>query len=158
MKVRKAISMAGVFAVFQAAMPLIGYFCVHTIAEQFSFFQKFIPYIALILLCFIGGKMLIDGIKNKCECECCVATMKAILLQGVATSIDALSTGFAIEEYTSLMAVICAAIIAAVTFVICFAGVFIGKKFGTAIACKAGIFGGIVLIIIGVRIFIRGVF
>ncbi len=157
MKIRKAAGMAGIFALFQAAMPIIGYFCVHTIAQQFEFFGRFVPYIAFILLGFIGGKMLIDGINNKCEKECCAATAKAILLQGVATSIDALSTGFAIEEYTEFMAVICAVIIAAVTFVICFAGVFIGKRFGTAIAGKAGIFGGTILIIIGIRILLQGI-
>ena len=158
MKARKAVIIAFVFALFQAAMPLIGWVCVHTIAEQFAFFEKLIPYIALVLLGFIGGKMLIDGIKNKCEGECCATTFKGILVQGVATSIDALSTGFTISEYNALSAIVCALIIAVVTFIICFAGVFIGKKFGTSISGKAGIFGGIILIIIGVQIFIKGVF
>ena len=57
-------TIAGVFGGFQALMPLIGWFCVHTIAEYFHVFEKFIPWIALILLLFIGGKMLIEGIKN----------------------------------------------------------------------------------------------
>ena len=158
MKIRKAVGVAFIFAFFQAAMPLIGWVCVHTIATQFEIFQLLIPYIALILLAFIGGKMLIDGIKNKCEDECCTSTFKGLMVQGVATSIDALSTGFTISEYNALKAIVCAAVIAAVTFIICFAGVFIGKKFGTSISGKAGIFGGIILIIIGVQIFIKGVF
>ena len=158
MGTKRMCGMAGIFSLFQFAMPLIGWVCVHTIAEQFAFFEKLIPYIALVLLCFIGGKMLIDGIKNKCEGECCATTFKGILVQGVATSIDALSTGFTISEYNALSAIVCALIIAVVTFIICFAGVFIGKKFGTSISGKAGIFGGIILIIIGVQIFIKGVF
>ncbi len=157
MKIKKAFSIAFIFAFFQAAMPIIGWVCVHTVAQQFEFFQKLIPYIALILLLFIGGKMLIEGIKNKCE-EDCASTFKGILVQGVATSIDALSTGFTISEYDALKAVVCAVLIALVTFIICFMGVFIGKKFGTSISSKAGIFGGIILIIIGVQIFIKGVF
>ncbi len=158
MKIKKAMSIAFIFAFFQAAMPLIGWVCVHTIAQQFKIFQQLIPYIALILLLFIGGKMLIDGIKNNCDGECCVSTFKGLMVQGVATSIDALSTGFTISEYDALKAIVCAVIIASVTFVICFAGVFIGKKFGTSISGKAGIFGGIILIIIGVQIFVKGVF
>ena len=158
MKIKKALGIAFVFAFFQAAMPIIGWVCVHTVAQQFEFFQKLIPYIALILLLFIGGKMLIDGIKNKCEGECCTTSFKGILVQGVASSIDALSTGFTISEYDALKAVVCAVLIALVTFIICFIGVFIGKKFGTSISSKAGIFGGIILIIIGVQIFIKGVF
>ena len=92
MKIKKAAGIAFIFAFFQAAMPLIGWICVHTIAQQFEVFEKLIPFIALILLSFIGGKMLIDGIKNRCEEECCQSTFKGILVQGVATSIDALST------------------------------------------------------------------
>ncbi len=158
MKIKKALSIAFIFAFFQAAMPIIGWVCVHTVAQQFAVFEKLIPYIALILLLFIGGKMLIEGIKNKCEDEGCASTFKGILVQGVATSIDALSTGFTISEYDALKAIVCALLIAAVTFIICFAGVFIGKKFGTSISGKAGIFGGIILIIIGVQIFVKGVF
>ena len=158
MKSGKLLGIAGIFAGFQFAMPLIGWVCVHTIAIYFKSFQKFIPWIALALLLFIGGKMLIDGIKNKCEGECCDSSFKGILVPDVATSIDALSTGFTISEYNALQAIVCALIIAVVTFIISFAGVFIGKKFGTAISGKAGIFGGIILIIIGVQIFVKGVF
>ncbi len=157
-KIKKAFSISFIFAFFQAAMPLIGWICVHTVVQQFKAFEKLIPYIALILLVFIGGKMLIEGIKNNSDQEIEAATFKGVLIQGIATSIDALSTGFTISEYNAFKAIICALIIALVTFIICFAGVFIGKKFGTSLAGKAGIFGGIILIIIGVQIFIKGVF
>lgn len=159
MKAGKAASVAGIFAVFQALMPLIGWLCVHTIAQYFEMFQKMIPWIALILLAYIGGKMLIDGIRdNGDEIDSCPIDIKGLLVQGVATSIDALSVGFTISDYNVWMAFICAVIIAVVTFFICVAGVLIGKKFGTKLSNKASILGGAILIGIGIEIFISGVF
>lgn len=159
MRRKKMCGIAGVFAMFQALMPMIGWICVHTIVWYFQAFEKFIPWIALILLGFIGGKMLIEGIKGGEEdAEAPRVGFTALMIQGVATSIDALSVGFTISEYGFFMALICALIIAAVTFVICMAGLIIGKKFGTKLAGKAGILGGVILIIIGLEIFITGVF
>jgi len=160
MRKKKLCGVAGVFALFQAAMPMIGWICVHTICEKFQTFEKFIPFIALILLVYIGGKMLLEGMKkNEEEGEESKAVgISALLIQGVATSIDALSVGFTIAEYGLLMALICAAIIAVVTFFICAAGIVIGKKFGTKLANKASIFGGVILILIGLEIFLTGIF
>lgn len=160
MKRKKMCGIAGAFAFFQALMPMTGWICVHTVVQYFNAFQKFIPWIALILLLYIGGKMLIDGIKNKEEDEAEDAGVgfKALLVQGVATSIDALSVGFTIADYGFVMALVCAIIIAAVTFVICMAGLIIGKKFGTKLANKATILGGVILIFIGIEIFVIGVF
>lgn len=160
MKKKKILAIAGVFAVFQALMPLIGWLCVHTVAQYFCTFEKLIPWIAMILLCFIGGKMLIEGIKNE-DSDTCSGEglgLSALIVQGIATSIDALSVGFAIAHYDLFSAFVSAMIIAAVTFVICSAGVVIGKKVGTKLAGKAGVFGGIVLIVIGIEIFVTGVF
>lgn len=157
MKTRKMIGIAGIFAFFQALMPMIGWVCVHTIAQIFTSFQKFIPWIALILLLFIGGKMLIEGITKKCDCEVSGVGIAALLVQGVATSIDALSVGFTISEYDLIMAILCALIIAVVTFIICMFGLFLGKKFGTCFAGKASILGGSILVIIGISIFLRGI-
>ena len=155
----KMCGVAGTFAFFQALMPMIGWICVHTIVQYFKVFEKFIPWIALILLLFIGGKMLIEGIKNKDgEVEKTEVGLVALLVQGVATSIDALSVGFTISEYGLFMAVVCALIIAVVTFIICMIGLFIGKKMGTKLAGKANILGGIILIFIGIEIFVMGVF
>ena len=159
MKKRKMVSIAAVFALFQAAMPMIGWVCVHTIINVLSSFEKFIPWIALILLSFIGGKMLLEGIKNKEneDGESHAATFGALMVQGVATSIDALSTGFTISNYNALMALLCALIIAVVTFILCLIGVGIGRKFGTSLAGKAGILGGVILIAIGIEIFVTGI-
>ena len=149
---------AGVFSFFQWMMPMIGWICVHTIVVFFSSVEKLIPWIALILLLFIGGKMLIEGIRDKGENpENTVLKPSALFVQGVATSIDALSVGFTIAEYGLIMAFVCAMIIGTVTFIICFAGLCIGKKFGTRLAGKASIIGGIILIAIGLEIFITGI-
>lgn len=159
MKKKKMCGIAGVFAGFQALMPMIGWVCVHTIVQYFKAFEKFIPWIALILLLFIGGKMLIEGIKNKDgEVEKPKVGFGALLVQGVATSIDALSVGFTISEYGLVMALVCALIIAVVTFFVCLTGLVIGKKFGTKFSNKAEILGGVILIAIGIEIFITGVF
>ena len=161
MKIRKMCLIAGVFALFQALMPLIGWFCVHNLIKFFTVFEKFIPWIALILLTFIGGKMVLEGIRNKeeeAEESESGLGLKLLMVQGIATSIDALSVGFTISEYGFIMALVSALIIAAVTFVICMAGVMIGKKFGTKLANKASVLGGVILIIIGLEIFITGVF
>ena len=159
MKKNKMCGVAGVFAMFQALMPILGWICVHTVVQYFQAFEKFIPWIALILLLFIGGKMLMEGIKNKDgEVEKPEVGLAALLIQGVATSIDALSVGFTIAEYGLLMALVCALIIALVTFIICMAGLFIGKKVGTKLSNKANILGGVILIFIGIEIWVTGIF
>ena len=158
MKKPRMCGIAGTFAFFQFAMPMIGWVCVSTIAQIFTSFQKFIPWIALALLCFIGGKMLYEGIKNKdSEEEKPAVGLWALIIQGIATSIDALSVGFTISNYNWLQALVSCSIIAVVTFAICFAGLFIGKKFGTKLANKATILGGVILILIGLEIFVTGI-
>ena len=159
MKKSRMTLIAGVFAAFQAFMPFTGWVCVHTILQYFQVFEKFIPWIALALLGYIGGNMLKDGIQNKEEeVEIAELGFKALMVQGVATSIDALSVGFTIAEYGLLMAVVAALIIGVLTFFICFFGLALGKKFGTMFSNKATIMGGIILIVIGLEIFITGVF
>ncbi len=158
MKPRKMCGIALIFAVFQGMMPMIGWVCVHTIVHYFQAFEQLIPWIALFLLCWIGGKMLYDGIRNRVEGVVCHSiSLSALLVQGVATSIDALSVGFTIADYDLASAVVSVLLIAAVTFLICFAGLAIGKKAGTKMAGKAGIFGGIILIFIGFEIFLTGI-
>ncbi len=160
MKSGKKISIALTFAVFQTLMPLVGWFCVRTIADKFSLFQKAIPYIALILLAYIGIKMIIESRKDGEEENEGVAalTFATLMIQGIATSIDALSVGFAIADYSSLEALVSTLIIGITTFIICIFGLELGKKVGKAFSDKATLFGGCILIIIGLEIFIKGVF
>lgn len=158
MKKSKMFCIAGVFALFQALMPMLGWLCVHTVLQYFKVFENFIPWIALVLLAFIGGKMLFEGIRNDSDNEENTSVgITALLVQAIATSIDALSVGFTIAEYNAVMATVCAAIIAVVTFFICMAGLAIGKKVGTKFSNKAAILGGSILILIGLEIFITGI-
>lgn len=158
MKPSRMCLMAGVFSTFQTAMPLLGWLCVHTVADVFASFQKFIPWIALALLLYIGSQMLLEGIRSKNTVEEKPAVhFGALLVQGVATSIDALSVGFTIAEYTGQAALTEALIIGVVTFGICMAGLAVGKRFGTKLSGKASMLGGVILIGLGLEIFITGI-
>ena len=155
MKKSRMCGVAGIFAAFQFAMPMIGWICVSTVARLFEAFEKCIPWIALILLGYIGGHMLYESIKpGDEEEEKPVVGLKGLLIQGVATSIDALSVGFTISHYNWMEALLACLLIGVVTFFICYAGLFIGKKAGTKLAGKAGILGGAILIFIGLEIFV----
>ena len=152
---RRMLGIAGVFAGFQALMPMTGWICLHTIVQYFRAFEKLIPWIALALLGFIGGKMLVEGIHGGEDDSAAPRLgLGALLVQGVATSIDALSVGFTIAEYDWLMALVCSLIIAAVTLCICLGGLVLGRKFGMRLAGRAQILGGAILIFIGLEIFI----
>ena len=156
MKKRRMALISGTFAFFQTLMPLIGWLCVYTALEQFTFFKPAIPWIALALLGFLGGKMIVEGIKQvrRPETPKVKLTFAALLLQGVATAIDALSVGFTIADLTFVPALAAALTIGAVTFVICFAGVLLGRLFGMKLSGASSILGGSILLLIGLEIFI----
>lgn len=158
MKAGRMSLIAGVYAFFQFAMPMIGWIFVHTVVVYFLAFEKFIPWIALVLLLFIGGKMLIEGIKGGDEEDNSPKQLSfgVLIVQGIATAIDALSVGFTIAEYDWVMAVVASLIIAIVTFAICIGGLVIGKKIGTKLNNKAAILGGVILIVIGIEIWAKG--
>ena len=147
MAISRMIQIAIVFAGFQFLMPMIGWFAVHTVSSAFTIFMDAVPWIALILLLYIGGGMIKDGFEEEEEDEA----------QGIATSIDALSVGFTIADYTLSSALITSVIIAVVTFIICYVGVVLGKKFGMVFANKSSILGGVILILIGIEIFVTGI-
>ena len=180
MKTGRMLTIAGTFAVFQFAMPMIGWFVVKRMAETFEWFSPLIPWIALVLLAFIGGGLLKDGIEELRESRSAKASgesgsadstgkrleagsaekLSALMLfgQGVATSIDALSVGFTTAAYNAAQALVSSLIIGVVTLIICMAGLRIGRKLGELLAGKASILGGIILIAIGLEIWIKGVF
>lgn len=160
MKRGKKAFISSTFAVFQTLMPLLGWICVRTIADRFALFEKAIPYIALLLLLYLGGKMIIEarnGEEEESESKDRL-TFSVVFMQGVATSIDALSVGFAIAEYSTLEAIVSTLIIGLVTLLICIAGLELGKRIGKTFSKRATLFGGIVLVLIGVEIFVKGVF
>lgn len=153
---KKIIGISAVFGLFQGAMPLLGYLVGHAFID---YIEKFIPWIALVLLLFLGIKAIVEAVKDKEEEENQIKriTLKLVLVQAIATSIDALSVGLTISDYKLVEAIVTASIIALVTTGICLAAHYIGKKFGTKLGNKAEILGGIILIIIGLEIFLTGI-
>ena len=156
MDLKRAANIALVFALFQAFMPLTGWALTHTMVHHFGFLSRIVPFISLGLLVLIGVHMLF-GDCSQDEEKACAMTLGALLLQGVATSIDALSVGFTIAEYGALSALLCAGIIAAVTFCICFIGVQLGRQAGCRFSGRAQVLGGMTLIAIGIEIFLTHV-
>ena len=151
---------AGVYGVFQYLMPLLGWICVHTVVSLFSSLEKIIPWIAFALLGWIGGKMLWEGLRERNGPDAAPADRRLsnrdLLMQGIATSIDALSVGFTIEQYDFGTANVASLLIGGVTFVLCMAALLIGRRLGTKLARYASILGGIILIGIGFKIFLGG--
>ena len=153
----RMLRIAGTFSFFQIAMPLIGWFCVHTMAERFARFEKAVPWIALILLLFLGGRMIAEELVKHAEGEKLPEegdlSGGELIAQGIATSIDALSVGFTIADLGWQAALLESVIIGAVTLLICLGGLRLGRSLGKKLAGKAGYLGGIILILIGLNIF-----
>ncbi len=156
-----AAKLALSFGFFQALMPTIGWLAGKA-AE--NFISSVDHWIALILLGFIGTQMLIEAFKNEKEEETCQldVPLKTLIALSIATSIDALATGIilpsAVGASTVPLMLAAVGIIGLVTFIICIAGVYLGKKFGDLLSKKAEILGGFVLIAIGLKIFIEHMF
>lgn len=153
MSLKRMASVAGVFAGFQFLMPLAGWISVHTLAYYFRAFAEFIPWIAFLLLSYIGGKMIYEGLVPHAETKESTSG-GTLLMQGLATSIDALSVGFAIASHTLMMALVCALLIALTTFGICMIGLKLGRLLGMKMAWRASFLGGVILITIGLEIFL----
>ena len=164
MRPGKMCRIAGCFAFFQWLMPMVGWICVHTVVLYFKSFQTFIPWIALILLSYIGGKMIYESILEgkesfeDIEKDDVALSTSTLIMQGIATSIDALSVGFTISEYHLPEAFVTSVIIALTTIIICILGLKIGRTAGSFLKNKAGIFGGMILIGIGIEIFVSNFF
>ena len=195
LNVRNRLKMAGTYAGFQFLMPLIGWFCVRTVAERFALFHRMVPWIALLLLLYIGGKMLLEAwqirqsrvghnvheeglIQDHQQSDAgasspdsqsdqkaktqetpapAMISWPVLIMQGIATSIDALSVGFTIVDYSLTTALIACLIIAIVTLLVCLTGIRIGQALGNVLEEKANVLGGCILIFIGLEIFIKGV-
>ena len=144
------------FGGFQMLMPLIGWL----LGSQFvQYISKFDHWIAFALLAFIGVKMAIESFKHEEE-ECCKCDskldLKELVVLAIATSIDALAVGITFALYPDINILPSISIIGIVTFVICAGGVVIGHKFGAKFKSKAELLGGIVLVIIGLKLLIEG--
>ena len=175
-KPSQAVIIALFFGVFQGAMPLIGYFIAHLVATNFvDVFEKAASVIAFVLLVFLGGKMIADAVKemcrkNRCECTCedgCIGEKLhygKLTVQAVATSIDALAVGVTLrmlemtETGLALGVFGSVGVIGLITFGLCIGAVFLGKIIGNKLADKAGLLGGVVLVVIGIKLLIEGLF
>lgn len=157
MKRGRLLTIAGLFGGFQGLMPLIGWFLVHTVVRFFEGFLNVTPWIALVLLLFIGGNMLREGIRGGDLEDVNVLSAGTLLLQAVATSIDALSVGISIVRYSALQALVCALIIAVITFGLCVIGLRIGRRAADRLQGKAQVLGGVILILLGIEICLTGV-
>ena len=143
------------FGLFQGLMPLIGYFAGRTFSDAISSIDH---WVALILLGFIGGKMVVESVHElrhpSTEPVCRTFTVRLMLTQALATSIDALAVGisFAFLKVPILPAV---ALIGCTTFVLSLIGVWIGNRFGSRFKSKAEVAGGVILILIGLKILLE---
>lgn len=158
MKWKKMLLISGLFGLFQAAMPTFGYLAVTIfsaiLGEGFTrIFTYFVPYLALIILGYLGIKLIIDNVKGEEEKVEKKITLPTILVQAVATSIDALSVGVVLGELKMFEALMTFLIVGILTFAICVVAIIVGKKFGNLFASKAGIVGGCILVFIGFEIF-----
>lgn len=163
MRIGRAALIAGVYAVFQFLMPVLGYYGSSVFAELV---EAIAPWLAFALLTFIGGKMIVDFVRERRRAEAPSATVKRLtagklLAQGVATSIDALAVGvtmLAAERTVGLPfhVVLCSLCIGGITLALSFAAVLLGRKIGNRFADKAELLGGIILVVIGIKILIEG--
>ena len=177
MPVRKALLIGIFFGAFQFLMPVIGYFITGVVADAFlSVFEKISAWISFGLLAILGGKMVWESIEEwkerksgsqdetvgACPYPRQALTVKKLTVQAVATSIDALAVGVTLQMATLSSTGLAGgvwgatAVIGVVTLALSFGAVYIGKAIGDKLADKAGLFGGLVLLGIGIKILIEG--
>ena len=145
--------MALLFGVFHAGMPLIGYFAGSLFA---SFFERFAPWIALALLGFIGGKMIYDSIKGEDdEAHFADFSFFGLLSLAFATSMDTLATGVIFIPHPEVLW-LAVGVIATTCFVFSMTGFVLGHIVGTRLRINVNILGGVILILIGLKIFLEG--
>ena len=153
---RKAV-IAGTFGAFQFLMPVIGWFFVHELVSLIKVMLKLTPWISLILLLYLGINMIREGKEGDAISSYKPIGAKELIVQGIATSIDALSVGFTISNYTASMAILSGLIIGVTTFILCWAALHTGHIFKGKLKIRETTVGGIILIIIGIKVFIDGV-
>ena len=150
---KTALTIGLFFGGFQAAMPLLGWL----LGNQFERYITSVDHwIAFGLLAFIGGKMLFDAFHDDggCDESCKIPSLKELFVLAVATSIDALAVGITFS-FLKVDIIPAVTFIGLITFALSVAGVAIGAKFGAKFEKKAQIAGGIVLIVIGLKILLE---
>lgn len=153
---RKA-AIAFTFGFFQFIMPFMGWFLVHELVSFINTLMKFTPWISLILLLYLGIGMIREKDVTDADIGVKKLSVKELIVQGIATSIDALSVGFTISSYNGSMAFTSGLIIGLVTFCLCFIALNTGHLFKGKFGIKETTVGGIILILIGIKVFLDGV-
>lgn len=152
---KEAFITSAIFGVFQGMMPLIGYCAGSLFAEYIS---RIDHWIALLLLGYIGGKMVFDSLTKEDDAiPLRFLSPRLLFIQAISTSIDALAVGVSFAAL-SVPIFVASGTIALVTFLLSFIAVFIGKRFGNLLGQKAQLVGGLMLIGIGLKIFIQHFF
>ena len=153
-KISKALTIALFFGFFQGLMPIFGWLAGESIPNYISAFDH---WVAFGLLTIIGVKMIYESIINKPNNFLRAYTIKVILILSLATSIDALAVGFSFS-FLNISIFFPAIIIGVITFFLSFLGVYIGRRFGKILKNRIEIFGGLILIIIGLKILLEHIF
>ncbi len=151
-KVSNGLKLSIVFGLFQAVMPFIGYLVGNSF---YDVLENYFGFISFAILVFIGGKMIYEHFKNQDEVHSEKITIKELIILGIATSIDALAAGFIFAGNSILEVLFSCLIIGIITFIICFIGYFFGCKLGSVIGEKGEVFGGVVLMILGIKFLIE---
>lgn len=148
---KNAVIIALYFGVFQALMPLIGYFLGVTFESLVTTFDH---WIAFILLSLIGGKMIKESFDSEDDKKNDKVDFKTMVVLAVATSIDALAVGitFAFFDVNLMLAI---SSIGIITFIISILGVKIGNRFGDKYQSKAELMGGVILVLLGIKILLE---
>ena len=152
-KISKALIIALFFGFFQGLMPIFGWLAGESIADYISAFDH---WVAFALLTIIGVKMIYESITNKPNNFLRAYTIKVILILSIATSIDALAVGFSFS-FLGISIFFPAIVIGVITFLLSFLGVYIGRRFGKILKNRIEIFGGLILIILGLKILLEHV-
>ena len=149
---RQTVTVALFFGGFQALMPVLGW----ALGKQFEqYITRYDHWIAFVLLLYIGGKMIWEALRGGEEAAAAANfSVKELLLLAVATSIDALAVGITFA-FLRVEIGLAAAIIGCTTFALSLAGVFIGNRFGSRYKQKAEVVGGVILVLIGVKILLE---
>lgn len=153
---RKAV-IAGTFGLFQFLMPVIGWFFVHELVNLINVLTRFTPWISLFLLVYLGIGMIREKGEDTSEGTLRKIGAGELTVQGIATSIDALSVGFTISDHTAQMALVSGLIIGVTTFILCWTALHTGHIFKGKLKVKETTIGGIILILIGIKVFLDGV-
>ena len=150
-KIAKALKISAFFGFFQAIMPIIGWYAGVYVLDLISDYDH---WIAFFLLTFIGSRMIYESIKKESNTLVSSFSIKVLLLLSIATSIDALAVGLSLS-FLKVSVITPAIVTGVVTFSLSFFGVYLGGRFGRLLKNRVESLGGLILIVIGLKILLE---